>query len=176
MMDAIDMPELNARGPKSIADEQRIELHEKLNALGIAYSGVGRPDEALLMFERILSVDPRDAFALENIGTVHLQQPNTVAARDAFTRALQNNPLSSRANAGLGVVAMHEGRRDDAIGHWRRAVDLDARNFDALYNLATGLADAGRLEEARPYISRFVSTAPEGIYGRDIERLRSLLR
>ena len=100
---------------------------DALNALGIAYSGVGRPDEALLMFERILSVDPRDAFALENIGTVHLQQPNTVAARDAFTRALQNNPLSSRANAGLGVVAMHEGRRDDAIGHWRRAVDLDAQ-------------------------------------------------
>jgi arylsulfatase A-like enzyme/Tfp pilus assembly protein PilF len=147
-----------------------------LNALGIAYSGVGRQDEALLMFERILSVDPRDAFALENIGTVHLQQPNTVAARDAFTRALQNNPMSSRANAGLGVVAMHEGRRDDAIGHWRRAVDLDPRNFDALFNLAIALADAGRMEEARPYISRFVSTAPEGIYGRDIERLRSLLR
>ncbi len=149
---------------------------DALNALGIAYSGVGRQDEALVMFERILNIDPRDAFALENIGTVHLQHVNTAAARDAFTRALQNNPYSSRANAGLGVVAMHEGRRDDAIGHWRRAVELDARNFDALFNLAIGLVDAGRLEEARPYVSRFVSTAPEGIYGRDIDRLRPLLR
>ncbi|HVJ60379.1 MAG TPA: fumarate hydratase, partial [Burkholderiaceae bacterium] len=41
MMDAIDMPELKARGPKSFAEELRIELHEKVNALGIGAQGLG---------------------------------------------------------------------------------------------------------------------------------------
>ena len=149
---------------------------DALNALGIAYAGVGRGADALQMFERILSIDPRDAFALENIGTVHLQAARPDAARDAFQRAVQNNPKSSRGHAGLGVVAIQQGRTEEAIGEWRLAVDLDPRNFDALYNLAHELAKAGRLEEARPYISRFVSTAPEGIYGREIERLRGLMR
>ena len=149
---------------------------DALNALGIAYAGAGREREALDAFQRILALNPRDAFALENVGTVHLQQGNIAAARTAFTNALQNNPKSSRANAGLGVVAMQEGRRDEAVGHWRRAVELDPRNFDALYNVALELARAGRVEEARPYIERFIATAPAGIYARDIERLRALIR
>ena len=149
---------------------------DALNALGIAYAGAGREREALDAFQRILALNPRDAFALENVGTVHLRQGKIAAARTAFTNALHNNPRSSRASAGLGVVAMQEGRRDEAVGHWRRAVELDPRNFDALYNVALELAKAGRTEEARPYIERFIATAPAGIYARDIERLRTLIR
>ena len=166
--DAVAMLERAAQAEPENADA--------LNALGIAYAGTGRARDALNAFQRILTLNPRDAFALENVGTVHLQQGNIAAARTAFTNALQNNPRSSRANAGLGVVAMHQGRRDEAIGHWRRAVELDARNFDALYNVALELAKAGRVEEARPYIERFIATAPAGIYARDIERLRGLIR
>jgi Flp pilus assembly protein TadD len=97
-------------------------------------------------------------------------------AQEAFTRAVQNNPKSSRAHAGLGVAAMQSGNRDQAFEQWRRAVDLDPRNFDALYNLAAELVNAGRMSEARPYIDRFVNTAPPGMYGPDIERLREMTR
>jgi choline-sulfatase len=155
------------------AEPQNVDA---LNALGIAYAGAGRAADALKTFERILALNPRDAFALENVGTVHLQQGNLPLAHDAFTRAVQNNPKSSRAHAGLGVAAMQSGNRDQAFEQWRLAVDLDPRNFDALYNLATELAKAGRMSEARPYIDRFVKTAPPGMYGPDIERLRALLR
>ena len=71
---------------------------------------------------------------------------------------------------------MQNGAPDDAFKHWREAVDLDPRNFDALYNLATELANAGRTAEARPYVERFVKTAPPAMYGPDIERLREILR
>ena len=155
------------------AEPQNVDA---LNALGIAYAGVGRAADALKTFERILALNPRDAFALENVGTVHLQQGNLPLAHEAFTRAVQNNPKSSRAHAGLGVAAMQSGNHDQAFEQWRLAVDLDPRNFDALYNLATELAKAGRMSEARPYIDRFVKTAPPGMYGPDIERLRTFLR
>ena len=36
---------------------------------------------------------------------------------------------------------------------------LDPREFDALYNLVTELASAGRAAEARPYAEQFVATA-----------------
>ncbi|MCL4764588.1 MAG: fumarate hydratase, partial [Burkholderiales bacterium] len=41
MMDPIDMQQLLARGPSSRAEELRIELYEKVNALGIGAQGLG---------------------------------------------------------------------------------------------------------------------------------------
>lgn len=148
---------------------------EALNALGIAYARAGRPGEGLRTFGRALEADPRNPMALENAGALHLQRGEAAAARAAFTAALEIDPRSSRAHAGLGVVALQAGRQTDAIDHWRRAVDLDASNFDALFNLATELVNAGRMTEARPYIERFVRTAPPAFYGADIERLRRLV-
>jgi len=73
-------------------------------------------------------------------------------------------------------VELRSGRQQAAIDAWTRAVDLDPKDSDALFNLATELVNAGRVEDARPYLQRFVDTAPPAFYGEDIERLRALLR
>src|SRR5215475_13185280 len=41
LMEAIDMAELKARGPRSKVEELRIELYDKVNALGIGAQGLG---------------------------------------------------------------------------------------------------------------------------------------
>ncbi|MBL6749370.1 MAG: fumarate hydratase [Nevskia sp.] len=41
LMEPIDMPQLVARGPKSKLEELRVELYEKVNALGIGAQGLG---------------------------------------------------------------------------------------------------------------------------------------
>jgi len=41
LMEPIDMAELKARGPKSKAEELRVELYDKVNALGIGAQGLG---------------------------------------------------------------------------------------------------------------------------------------
>ena len=41
LMEPIDMTQLKARGPKTKIEELRIELHEKINALGIGAQGLG---------------------------------------------------------------------------------------------------------------------------------------
>ncbi len=41
LMDSLDMHELKARGPKSRAEELRIEIFDKVNALGIGAQGLG---------------------------------------------------------------------------------------------------------------------------------------
>ncbi|MBA3296588.1 MAG: hypothetical protein H0U19_06600, partial [Acidobacteria bacterium] len=77
--------------------------------------------------------------------------------------------------AGLGVIASQQQRSNDAITHWRRAVELDARNFDALFNLTSALIRTGRGADARPYASQFVKTAPRAFYAKDIERFNAWL-
>jgi tetratricopeptide (TPR) repeat protein len=62
-----------------------------------------------------------------------------------------------------------------AIEFWRRAVESDPGQFDALFNLALALADASP-REAVPYLDRFVREAPPQRYRADIEQARALLR
>jgi fumarate hydratase class I len=40
-MEPIDMAELKARGPKSKVEELRVELYDRVNALGIGAQGLG---------------------------------------------------------------------------------------------------------------------------------------
>ena len=145
------------------------------NALGIAYARAGRVGDALATFRRVLADDPRNGYAHENIGTVHLQRGELTAAEAAFRAAIGAGPGSSRAHAGLGVVASGQGRMPAAIDHGRRAVELDPRNFDALFNLADALIRTGRVAEARPAALQFVRTAPAGFYGPEIARFRAWL-
>jgi Flp pilus assembly protein TadD len=149
---------------------------DTLNALAIGYARTGLPERAIATFHRVLDVDPNNAMAWQNIGSVELGRGDAVAARDAFHRALTADPNWASAFTGLGVAERKLNNFDAAIKSWKRAVELDPREFDAMYNLATELASAGRTAEARTYAQQFVGTAPPARYGDDIRRLRASLR
>ncbi len=149
---------------------------DALNGLAIGYARTGRTGEALSTFHRVLSVDPRSAMAWQNIGSLELERGNAAAARDAFHRALEIDANWAAAYTGLGVAEQRLHRPDAAIESWKQAVEHDPREFDALYNLATELASAGRHDEARDYAKRFVDTAPPAQYEADIRRLQGYLR
>jgi cytochrome c-type biogenesis protein CcmH/NrfG len=55
-------------------------------------------------------------------------------------------------------------------------VQLDPRNFDALYNLGTTLAREGQTAAARPYLEQFLRTAPPAFYAKDLKQVEGLLR
>src|SRR4029453_13359163 len=140
--------------------------------------------QALAAFERGLKIDPENPMLHENIGAIHLDagqlaaargefarairappgagQP--AAARGEFARAIRANPASAQGHAGLATVAFKSGDRDTALASWKRAGDLDPTNWEALYNLGVQLLRVGRMAEARPYLERFVQTAPAALY------------
>jgi Tfp pilus assembly protein PilF len=54
-------------------------------------------------------------------------------------------------------------------------VEVDPRQYDALYNIGLVESRAGRREEARRAFTRFVETAPRSSYGADIAAARQAL-
>ena len=148
---------------------------DALNALGIAYGRTNRAKEALAAFDRGLKIDPENPMIHENIGAIHLDAGQLGAAREEFERAIRANPGSAQGHAGLATVAFKSGDRDTALASWKRAVELDASNWDALYNLGVQLMRVGRLAEARPYLERFVRTAPASLYSKDIRSVSAEL-
>jgi tetratricopeptide (TPR) repeat protein len=74
------------------------------------------------------------------------------------------------------VVAVRTGDRAAAIAEWTRAVELDPRNADALYNVGVTLAHDGQLAAARPYLEQFMRVAPPAFYEKDLKEVAALLK
>jgi len=142
----------------------------------MALAESGRAQEALSVLERARKAHPTNTQVLLNVGTVHLIGGELGRARSAFEAALDLDPGVARAHNSLGVIAAREGHMSEAVSRWRRAVALDPQDYQTLYNLGSYLWQAGRREEARGYLEAYLRSAPKALEGRDIERVRQLLK
>jgi choline-sulfatase len=142
---------------------------------GSALARSGRIKDAIATFERALAIDPSNAAAKANLGTVYLLVHDYPQARAAMEAALRLDPDVSRAHNALGVIAAETGHADEAIEHWKRAVELNPKEWDTLFNLGKLLRQRGRDSEARVYLEQFVRGAPKPQYAADIRRLQATL-
>ena len=160
---------------------------EALNALGVAYGDAERSEDALRTFRRVLALDPTNGIAYQNVSAIILRE--ALAATDQQTRAskLQQaeqyakdavtaDPSLGEAYTTLGVIQATTGRKPDAIESWKRAVELDHSQFNAMYDLWFELAAAGRRDEASQYGRQFVAAAPPALFISDIEEVKRYLR
>jgi arylsulfatase A-like enzyme/Flp pilus assembly protein TadD len=146
-----------------------------LIALGVAHANLGQAEGAVSSFERARAADPTNPLPMLNLATVHVSARRFDRARKELEAVLLLNPNLARAHNALGVVAAQTGRPEEAIEHWRRAVELDPVSFDTLFNLGSVLLRLGRREEARPYLDRFAREAPPAFYAGDIAKVKGWL-
>ena len=92
-----------------------------------------------------------------------------------LTRALELDPRLARAHNALAAVYMRQRREAEAVSHWQTALQLDPHLYDALYNVGVSLWDAGRRDEARPYLDRFAREAPAQRYASDLVRVHKMM-
>ena len=159
---------------------------EALNALGVAYGDAGEYDAAMTSFRKVLALDATNGLAYQNLASIALRR--ALAAKDgpprraqlqtaeSFARkAIEVDPALPDAFTTLGVVLSTSDRKAEAIDSWKRAVQIDSSQFNALYNLWFELAAAGRRDEASTYGRQFVATAPPALFGKDIEEVKRYL-
>jgi tetratricopeptide (TPR) repeat protein len=97
-------------------------------------------------------------------GASHGRDPPREGARReriaAYRRALELNPSSFRAHAGLARALVEEDRATEAVPHARQAVDIAPSNPEAVATLARVAAEVGECEDARPLIARGTAVLP----------------
>jgi Flp pilus assembly protein TadD len=80
-------------------------------------------------------------------------------AESHYRRALPGRATAETHN-GLGYVLAHQGRGDEAIVEFRKAIDIDPKFTPAYNNLAQALEQNGNLEEAAEYYRRSLDEKP----------------
>lgn len=152
---------------------------QTLTALGLAYVEAGRRPEAMAAFQRAIDkapADPATARAHQELGSLFLGMDRLEEARIHLRRALElNDQLASSWNT-LGVALYRLEGPAAALEAWQRAVALDGKQYDALFNIGLVAASAGRPQEARQALRQFVATAPPQRFATDLQKARSILR
>ncbi len=90
-------------------------------------------------------------------------------------QALAFTPNLASAHNGMGVVYGSQNRQIEAVEHWKKAVELDKTQYDALYNLCIALVKLNRFQEAIEYMEQFIKSAPPQRYASDIENMKKIL-
>jgi arylsulfatase A-like enzyme/Tfp pilus assembly protein PilF len=147
---------------------------EALNSLGVVLTQTGQHERARRAFASVLERSPHAATTWNNLGLLELADRHVDQAARAFEQAVATDPRFAQAWEGLGAsrVAIDP---SGAVEAWRRALELEPRNYDLLFNIAAVLHDHGRTSDARPYIERFVREAPADRYQREIATFRAWL-
>jgi arylsulfatase A-like enzyme/tetratricopeptide (TPR) repeat protein len=147
---------------------------EVLVTYGLALAKLGRGEAALAALDKAREVEPRNAMIFVDVGTVLLMAGDATGAKEAFETALLRNPAIARAHSSLGFMAAEAGRTEEALKHWREALELDPRECAALFALGQRLDGKGR-DEGRPYFELFAARAPTALFSREIAQAGSRL-
>jgi DNA-binding SARP family transcriptional activator/TolB-like protein/Tfp pilus assembly protein PilF len=89
--------------------------------------------ESVELCKRILDIDPRYPGGLRQLGVDYLMLGDAPQAIVSFQASIDASPhlrYLFHALKGLGVAALAQGRRDDAIGYFRRSMDADVERLD----------------------------------------------
>jgi Flp pilus assembly protein TadD/mono/diheme cytochrome c family protein len=129
-------------------------------ALAAALDQSGDWQRAKAEYEKALAIDPQDANARFDLGQLEMRHEEFAGAEADFRRLLSDNPKDAGAHAALGTVLAASQREAEARREFEAALALDAKNFDALYNLAS-------LEAGDPDSTRAIDLLQQALKQKD---------
>ena len=108
---------------------------ELLSRLGLCHVAAGQLERATPCFERTLRIDPDFALAHIHFGNLAMLARDAEGAMARYRVALQTAPRDPNLLNNLGMASQTLGLVDEAIGYYRRALELEPRFRDAHSNL-----------------------------------------
>lgn len=102
------------------------------------------------------------------LGIGYYQQGNLELANEKLVKALDQDPKSSQAHYAYAVLQNRFLDKEKTEFHFRKAIELDSRNSEALSNFGAFLCNDGRLEESEQMFMQAVENplykSPEVAY------------
>lgn len=147
--------------------------------LGLCLSLMGRPAEAIGSFDSAVAINPRYVEALVNRALTLLELGRYDEARASFEAASEadleagvgrfSSVMATRLahrHAELGDLYREGGAVAEALGEYRRAVELRPRFVDIRNKLARALLDLGQHDEAVGELAKLLELNPNFVAAR----------
>ena len=137
----------------------RVDVPQTLNA-ALAAHRLGQLQQAAMLYQQVLRVQPQHSGALHMLGVVAHQGGQLDAAVELLGRALAVRPSVAQAHLDLANVLKDQGRLQEAAASYRRALVLEAELDGAHTGLGNALMAQGHFGEAGESYRRAVKLSP----------------
>lgn len=146
--------------------------------IAIAHQRAGRADLADAIYAQIFQAMPTQHDRLHVAGIIAHRRGDHGAAFELLKQSIALKPVSPSC-VSLGRVLVDMGRPDEAVTVFKRALQLDANDVQALTRLAITLKDISCHAEAVMFFSRLLPLAPDAFethahYGHSLQALGRL--
>ena len=132
-----------------LPDHEVPRLAEALNATGWRLQHIhDAPEEALVVFQKAIEVDPRFSWPHHNIGRLYMAKADYEQARIWLERAIAVNPDHWRALYNYGVTSANLKRWPDALTAYRKALAISPNDARLHANVGWTLIELGQHLEA----------------------------
>jgi Flp pilus assembly protein TadD len=91
----------------------------------------------------VLSVEPRNKYALYNLGLIAQQRGDAASAETYYRQAIDADPDYEPALFNLAIVRANAGATQEAADLYQRVIQVNPKNAKAYFNLGVLLANAG---------------------------------
>ncbi len=118
------------------------------NNLGFEYDTRGRTGEAVVEYEKALSINPRFADAYNNLGFIYYEKGRVDDAIAAYNKALVEKPRYAEAHNNLGAAYLKQGKFLESMLAFLKALECNPRLAEAYLGLGVLSANKGELEKA----------------------------
>lgn len=132
---------------------------DALYELASVLRALGRFEEALSLLERYRSLVPTEGHVLTDIGRCLVGLGRRAEAERTLRQAVAEVD-DANAHQVLALLLDRDGRVDEAVTEYRRALALNPNHGDAINNLAIALVRRGQLDEAARLLERLVASDP----------------
>jgi tetratricopeptide (TPR) repeat protein len=129
------------------ADPDNPQMHDSQGRILVQ---AGRFAEAEPSFLKVLELDPYHTDAHNFLGVIYNEIGRKAEAEEQYGLALADPAYPSREKVclNLGLLYSSQGRDEEAIESFRRAVEIDPKYYRGHYELASILDRTGKTEEA----------------------------
>lgn len=138
----------------TVTQAERIEVAQQT-------AEVGDYQEALRLFQSLLSENPTLTTAFIGIGDIHLAQGNYKEAEPAFARAVRLEPENFDAQFGHGRVLQLLNKFAEAVKAYHRALTIRPYDVDSNVNIATSYLQLDEPTLAVPFAEKAVELDPD---------------
>ncbi len=144
------------------------EVLDRQFQAAVAQYDAGRFAEAASQLEALLPYAPRTFEVHELLGLVYAAQSHDAKAVEQLQIAVRLKPDSAAARTNLAASLFHSGKTELAEAQFRKALELEPRNYDANHNLGELYIQSKRIADAVPLLEKAQEIHPSYDNGYDL--------
>lgn len=133
---------------------------EALYNLGIAFSEIGRFEDAVMRLKKAVEYAPNHSNAWVGIGVAYIRLGRKSDAKDALKKAVALDPGNGYAHRNLGGLLAMDNEFQSALPHFREALHQLPNDPQAIYGLGQCLTELDELAEADGLFSDIIKRFP----------------